>query len=101
MGKAQWRAIKARKAAKVMAWTSARQARWQFVPGRVRLQITYVFPINRRRDIDNLYARSVGLVNGLKGEFFEDDDTEHLDLHVTGIVERGVKETRLVLEAIP
>lgn len=99
-GKAQWRAIKARKAAKIMAWACARQAQWQFVPGRVRLSITYVFSVNRKRDTDNLYARSVGLINGLKGEWFTDDDTEHLDLHVQAVVEKGIKETRITLEPL-
>lgn len=87
------------KAARVMAWASAKQAQWQPIRVRARLSITLVFPQQRRRDIDNLYARCKGLVDGLK-EWFVDDSTEWLDLRVEACVEPGVKETRLVLEAI-
>lgn len=96
--KSNWRKVaKAKKAAKTMAWASAKQAGWEFVPGRVRLSIVYVFSVNRTRDTDNLYARSIGLVNGLKGTFFEDDSTDVLDLVVTAEVRRGVKATEITL----
>lgn len=86
------------KAAKTMAWACARYAGWAFVPGRVRLTIVYVFPVNRKRDTDNLYTRSKGLVDGLKGDFFTDDDTEHLELVVLAVVLPKTTETRLMLE---
>lgn len=99
---ASWRkTAKAKKAAKIMAWACAKQAGWAFVPGRVRLTVTYTFPVKRARDRDNLYSRTIGLVNGLKGEFFTDDSIQHLDLVVADpLVEKGVKSTRIELEPI-
>lgn len=85
-------------AAKTMAWTSAKQAGWVFVPGKVKLTVVFVFGVNRHRDTDNLYARAKHLVDGLKVMFFEDDDTDHLELVVLAVVLRGVKETRMLLE---
>ena len=81
-----------------MVRMAAMLAKWTPVPGRVRLDITFVFPQKRRRDYDNLVARTKGLLDGLKGRWFEDDDLEHLDLHVTAIVEPKVKETRITLQ---
>jgi hypothetical protein len=100
-----------------MAWASARQAGWVFVPGKVRLTITFVYPRKYRIDADNLAARCKGLIDGLNSAartqkiggtmvrtlgpgFFTDDSTEWLDLHVDATVERGVKETRLTLESL-
>jgi hypothetical protein len=102
-----------------MAWASAKQAGWVFVPGRVKLTITLVYPQKYRVDADNLAARCKGLIDGLKDGrapgyskgrgtqfiagygniqgFFHDDSTEWLDLEVRAVVERGVKETRIEL----
>lgn len=88
------------KAAKVMAWASAKQAGWVFMPDKVRLTVIFVFPVKRKRDTDNLYARAKHLVDGLKKVFFEDDCIEHLDLRVSAVVEPGVKQTRLTLEPV-
>jgi Holliday junction resolvase RusA-like endonuclease len=95
-----------------MAWASARQAGWEFMSGKVRLEIVFVYPRTVRVDADNLVARCKGLIDGLKsrdhpqaghgsrGGFFEDDDTTHLDLHVSARVEKGVKATEISLESI-
>lgn len=99
-----------------MAWACARQAGWEFVPGRVRLTITLVYPRRYRVDADNLVAKCKGLIDGLKtlhygggfnltpvirrSGFFTDDSTEWLELIVRAVVEPGVKETRLQLEPV-
>lgn len=38
-------------------------------------------------------------MSGLKRAFFEDDDTTHLDLHVSAETQPGVKALRVTLEA--
>lgn len=113
-------------AVKTMAWASAKQAGWTFVSGKVRLTVTFVFPVKRTRDTDNLVARAKHLVDGLKcrggmyvpvdtqgrmlgpaerriiaGGFFTDDSVDWLELEVQAMVERGVKETRVSMEAVP
>jgi Holliday junction resolvase RusA-like endonuclease len=71
------------------------------ITGRARVTVTLVFPQNRRRDTDNLYARVKGVVDGLvKGGWIVDDDTEHLDLIVRAEVRPGVKATELLLEPV-
>lgn len=82
---------------KTRAWAAARQAHWHFVPGKVRLYVTFTFNVKRFRDTDNLYARAKHLVDGLKGQFFTDDDADHLELVVHAEVLRGIKQTRLEL----
>jgi len=78
-------------------WEFATAAGWKRQTGKVKLTVTLVFDVRRRRDTDNLYARAKHCVDGLKGSFFEDDDTEHLELHV--LAEHGpVRETRFVME---
>ena len=100
-----------------MAWASAKQAGWVFVPGRVKLTITLVYPRNTLPDTDNAYAKVKGLIDGLKHEgmvkpgvgwwesaaaglrgFFTDDSTEWLELEVRAIVEKGCKAVRIELE---
>src|SRR5437868_5844915 len=49
-----------------VAWACARQAGWEFVPGRVKLTITMVYPRKYRVDADNLAARCKGLIDGLR-----------------------------------
>jgi hypothetical protein len=98
------------------AWAAAMQAGWKFVPGKVRLTITFVCATNRRRDADNLVARCKGVIDGLKAQearsiaglrfassklgFFEDDDTAHLDLVVRADVRPGVKQLEITLEPV-
>lgn len=103
-----------------MAWASAKHAGWTFVPGRVRLTITFVYPRKYRVDADNLVARCKGILDGLKGRglsltllhtkgirmadtrhgFFEDDSSDILELRVRSEVRPGCKATELVLEPI-
>lgn len=98
--RSHWATLQKRKRAdEVMAWAAARQAGWVRIPGKVRLEIVFVYPRKVRVDTDNLYSRVKGLVDGLKKEFFEDDSTDVLDLHVTAVVEPGTKETRMTLRA--
>jgi hypothetical protein len=83
-------------------WAAAKQAGWKYVGDdapKQRLTIVFVFPLNRRRDVDNLFARAKHVCDGIK-PFIIDDDSDHLDLRVEAVVERGVKETRLTLEPV-
>jgi hypothetical protein len=104
------------------AWSTAKHAGWTFVPGKVRLTITLVYAVNRLPDKDNAYARCKGVVDGLKLHpspwlkpraefapdeflnrpigFFTDDKPELCELVVEAIVQKGKKETRLVLEVV-
>lgn len=94
-----------------MAWASARQAGWTYVPGRVRLTITLVYPRKPVPDPDNAVARCKGLIDGLTEKryvsgiqerrysgWFTDDSTEWLDLEVRVVVEKGIKAVRIELE---
>jgi Holliday junction resolvase RusA-like endonuclease len=92
--------IRARKlkVAQATTWAAAKQAGWKRVNGKARLTITLVFGNHRRRDADNLHSRVKGCVDGLK-EWIVDDSIEWLDLQVRAEVVRGVKETRLELQA--
>lgn len=102
-----WRKTqKAHHADRDMAWASAMQAGWQFVPGKVRLTVVLVYSRRYRVDADNLASKCKGLIDGLnvsnRGRlgWFTDDDTEHLELVVRAVVEPGVKQTRIFLEAV-
>lgn len=89
------------KAAQIMVWAAAKQFGLMPIPGRVKLTITLVFTINRRRDTDNLYARCKGLIDGLvKGGWITDDSTDLLNLTVCAVVETR-KGTRLEMEPSP
>jgi hypothetical protein len=99
-------------------WSAARQANWEFLEGRVKLSIVFVYARPVRVDTDNLYARVKGCVDGLRMQyhtggfprgaeraikrkgFFEDDDVTHLDLHVEARTEKGVKATEITLESL-
>jgi hypothetical protein len=95
--KGSWRKQAAKlKAAKLMVWASLRQEGWHPVDGRASLEITLVFPANRRRDRDNLYARVKGCIDGCH-EWIRDDSTEWLDLFVAAKVEKGRTATILRL----
>lgn len=107
---------KSLKAAQEKVWAAAMQSGWHFVPGRVRLTITLVFGEARRRDADNLVTRCKGAIDGLKSHrvstvrgvklpapvvrkgWFEDDDTEHLELVVQAEVSKVWTGTRITLE---
>jgi len=93
--------VKAKKLAEARrhAFYYAKQAGWRSIQTKARLEITYVFPCRRRRDTDNLYARSKGVIDGIK-TFLIDDDTEHLELFVKAEVQPGRKATILTLEEI-
>jgi Holliday junction resolvase RusA-like endonuclease len=61
--------------------------------------VTFVFPVHRRRDVDNLYARAKGVVDGVKrGGWIVDDSSEWLDLKVVTEVRSGIRATVLLLE---
>lgn len=67
------------------------------IRGRARLTITFVFPTNRRRDTDNLYARAKSTIDTLvRGGYIVDDNTDVLELFVRAQYERG--QTRTVIE---
>lgn len=90
------------KAAQVMVWSAAKQEGLQPVVGKVRVTITLVFAQKRRRDLDNLYARVKGCVDGLvKGGWIEDDNTEVLQLIVLDALSLfKQKATRITLESM-
>ena len=93
---ARWRKLTNAQEAAVV---SARNRGWRPVRGPARLTITFVFPVARHRDQDNLYARAKGLVDGLvKGGYIADDRLGLLDLIVQADVRRGVRQTELLLE---
>jgi Holliday junction resolvase RusA-like endonuclease len=63
--------------------------------------VTFIFPNRRRRDVDNLYARAKGVVDGVKrGGWIVDDSSEWLDLSVLAEVEPGLRATVLKLEPL-
>lgn len=82
-----------------MAWAHAQRAGWSRVTSRARLRLTYVFPQQRRRDIDNLVARSKGFIDGLK-PWLVDDSTDWLLLQVNAEVSPGIKALRVELEEL-
>lgn len=104
-------------AAQVMVWSAARMANWQPVTGKARLTITFVFPQRRARDVDNLYSRAKGCIDGLKTHtlsagrgkaraqvmrpgWIVDDSIEYLELRVLAEVRPGVKCVEMMLEGI-
>lgn len=62
-------------------WVSCKHAGWQRFDGKVRVRITLYFPQQRRRDIDNLFYRCKGVIDGVK-EFCVDDSSEWMELTV-------------------
>ena len=84
--------------ARQTVWGSVKHAGWLPVQGKAHLEITYVFPQKRRRDVDGLVARSKGVIDGIvDAGVLADDSIEHLELTVRAVVEKGVRATRLVL----
>ena len=89
------------KAASVMVWTSAKQDGLQPVKGRARVTIALVFPVKRRRDADNLYARVKGVLDGLvKGGWIQDDSTDAIELSVLELGGTGRKATVITVEPL-
>jgi Holliday junction resolvase RusA-like endonuclease len=97
-----WRKRQKRlKAAQVMVWAAAKQAGWIPLAGRARVTVTLVFGQQRRRDVDNLYARCKGLIDGIvKGGWITDDSSDVLDLKVLAEVSREWTGTKITLEAL-
>lgn len=95
----RYKRAKQRKAVEIMVWAAAKQANWKFVPGRVRLDVVFVYSRPYRTDVDNLYARCKGVFDGLKGFFFTDDSMALLDAHVSVEIEKGRKA--LILRLSP
>lgn len=83
------------------AWASAKFAGWHLYKSRVRVTITLYFASNRRRDVDNLYARVKGVVDGIKA-FCVDDSAEWMDLIVAAqpSLIPGRKGTEIVMETL-
>jgi len=95
---------KARKAHDVdrdTAWASAKYAGWQRFEGKVRVTITLYFAQHRRRDLDNLYYRCKGALDGIKA-FCTDDDAEHMELVVAAQLALipGRKATEICMETL-
>jgi hypothetical protein len=89
------------KAAQTMVWAEAKHQGLKPITGRARVTITLVFGVERRRDRDGLFSRVKGLLDGLvKGGWLVDDSLAWLDLDVRAEVQKGVKETRITLEAL-
>lgn len=90
------------KAASIMVWSAGKQVDFRPVKGRVKVTITLVFAMKRRRDTDNLYARCKGVIDGLvKGGWISDDNSEVMELVVLEAVSMFKrKSTRITLEPI-
>ncbi len=85
--------------AQVMVWASAKQDGLQPVEGRARVTFVLVFPNHRRRDLDGLYARVKGCLDGLvKGKWIADDNTQAIELVVRDEVRPGIKQLEITLE---
>ena len=70
------------------------------VAGRVRVDVTFVYPTRRRRDPDGLAGLVKPLLDVLVARgLLRDDDSEHVELAVRAVTERGVTATRIRLEA--
>lgn len=95
-----WRArvAKRRETLQQVGW-QALIDKWRRVPGKARLEIVLVYPRKYRVDTDNLYSRCKDAVDALK-DYMVDDSTDWLELHVSAVVEKGVKETRLTLSPV-
>jgi Holliday junction resolvase RusA-like endonuclease len=81
-----------------MAFMSAKAASWHFQAGPVHLTVRFVFSTQRRRDIDNLTTRLKGVIDGLKGTYFEDDNAQVLTLTVDCVVSKELPGLWLKLE---
>jgi len=69
------------------------------IRGKARLTVTFIFPVKRTRDIDNLYARAKSTIDVLvRGGYIVDDSTDMLELRVQAEYERGVARTIIELE---
>lgn len=87
---------------KLVVWGAAKNAGWRPVIGKAQLTVVFVHHVKRRRDTDNTYARAKHVVDGLvEGGWLRDDSTEWLDLVVRAEVRPGVRQTELLLEALP
>lgn len=69
---------------------------------RARVTFEFVFPVKRKRDQDNLTSLGKPLLDGLVRdlEMIPDDDTEHVELVVRALVQRGITETRVTVEEL-
>jgi Holliday junction resolvase RusA-like endonuclease len=87
--------------AQVHTTVCAREAGIIPLRGRAKVTITLTFPVQRRRDVDNLTARCKGILDGLvRGGILADDDTEHLELVVRGVVCSGYTSTMIEIEDV-
>lgn len=76
------------------------ETEWVAPDGLVQVDVVFVYPLHRRRDPDGLAAMATPLLNMLVAHgLLWDDDSEHVELAVRAVVERGVTETRLTLRA--
>ena len=74
------------------------QAGWHRVEGRARLDVVVVYPVVRRRDVDNLHSNLKPLIDAIAQAYLGGrDDTDALDLHVSHRVDRGRRYTTITL----
>ena len=99
--RSHWATIGRKKRAdQTMVWAAAKQANWLLYPGKVQLEIVFVYPRKVRVDTDNLYARVKGCVDALKGWWIDDDRSDVLDLRVRSEVRPGVKALEMTLRKV-
>jgi hypothetical protein len=68
---------------------------------RARVTCTFVYPTHRRRDPDGLAGLCKPILDSLVNwNVLPDDTTEHVELAVRAIVEKGVTETRIRIEEL-
>jgi len=71
----------------------------QVPPLKARVSIDFVYPRRRRRDPDGLAGLCKPLLDTLVFEgVLLDDDSEHIELSVRAVVERGIMATRIKIE---
>ena len=84
----------------VAAILAARRGNGWKLP-HARVTVVMVFPRRRRRDLDNLFGRVKPICDALVASgVIVDDDVNHIDLVLRSLVERGVTETRIRVEAL-
>jgi hypothetical protein len=68
---------------------------------RAHITAEFVYPVQRRRDPDNLAGawKPLGDILVREGILFE-DDCAHIELTLRAVVEPGVTETRIVVEEV-
>jgi Holliday junction resolvase RusA-like endonuclease len=104
-GRGHWGG-RARVMARVMDEVAWRVRLHQLAPlaGPVRLHFRYVFPVRRKRDVDNLTTGVTKAVIDtlVRGGWLEADDSEHvIEVTAEPVVERGHRRLEITIDPAP